>query len=45
MKKILIKAGVLVGVFLAAVIVFSGLMNREEVDAACSIYGRKWYGG
>lgn len=32
MKKILIKAGVLVGVFLAAVIVFSGLMNREEVE-------------
>ena len=32
MKKILIKAGVLAGVFIAAVIIFSGIMNREKVE-------------
>lgn len=32
MKKILIKAGVLAGVFIASVLIFSGMLNREEAE-------------
>ena len=31
MKKFLIRAGILIGVFVASVLIFSGIFNRKEI--------------
>ena len=31
MKKFLIRAGILIGVFVASVLIFSGIFNRKKI--------------